>query len=646
MKRAVLSVIAGLAWASTAWAGQGSGVIPARNSLPAGGAAYHGRGLLQAPAGRRSATVSANEPDSLVGIWSSTTTFGPALQGELVVLREGSAWSATIGNVTSRFQVDGDSVRFAFPADIGGFRGTLTEDEIAIEGFWLRPSGETEDRRDPGGSGQRFASPLVLESTEPDLWRGTVSPLEDCFTLYLRIFRGDDGSLVAAFRNPELNSRGGASRFQVSRDGDTVRFSAKLDSASPEVRHSATFARSPDRLEVFWPDAGGVLELLRRAPEEAPGFFPYPPGAQPYTYRPPPETGDGWATARAEEVGMDEAALTRLVQGLIDADPAAVRPGLVHSLLVARSGKLVLEEYFFGFDRDTPHDLRSVGKTFASVMLGAAMMGGADVTPESRVYEVLAGMGPFANPDPRRSRITLAHLMTHTSGLACDDNDDSSPGNEGTMQGQNDQPDWWKYTLDLPMAHEPGTRYAYCSANMNLVGAVLKAATGTPLPELFERTVARPLQFGQYHWNLMPTGEGYLGGGAFVRPRDLLKIGQAYLDGGVWQGRRIVEETWVTRSTAPRVEVSPATTGFDPEQFGEFYAPGDDGYAWHRYGVRSKGRIYDDYEGTGNGGQLLIVVPELELAVAFTGGNYMQGGIWGRWRDEIVGGSIIPAIQP
>ena len=82
-------------------------------------------------------------------------------------------------------------------------------------------------------------------------------------------------------------------------------------------------------------------------------------------------------------------------------------------------------------------------------------------------------MGPFANPDPRKAQITLAHLMTHSAGLACNDNDDDSPGNEGTMQGQTRQPDWWRYTLDLPQAHDPGSRYAYCSANINLVGGAL-----------------------------------------------------------------------------------------------------------------------------------------------------------------------------
>jgi CubicO group peptidase (beta-lactamase class C family) len=308
----------------------------------------------------------------------------------------------------------------------------------------------------------------------------------------------------------------------------------------------------------------------------------------------------------------------------------------------------VLEEYFFGFDRDRAHDLRSAGKTFSSVLLGAAMMrltGSRRITPETSLYGLVAAMGPFANPDPRKSRITLAHSMTHTTGLACDDNDDDSPGNEEKLQNQTEQPDWWKYALDLPTVHDPGTRYAYCSAGMNLMGAALKSATGAWLPELFEREVARPLDFGPWYWNLMPSGEGYLGGGAHLRPRDFLKVGQAYLDGGVWRGRRIVDASWVKVSTSPRIEISPATTGLTAEEFENAYVPSADAYAWHRTELKSGERTYRGYLASGNGGQLLIVLPELELAVVFTAGNYRQFGIWGRFTSEIVPKEIIPAIQ-
>ncbi len=393
-----------------------------------------------------------------------------------------------------------------------------------------------------------------------------------------------------------------------------------------------------------WPDLGVTIELTRRAASEVPAFFPRPPGTK-YQYHRPEMIGDGWSTASAKNLGMDEEALTRLVQRLIDSDPAERRPNLIHSLLVAYRGKLVLEEYFFGYHRSETHDTRSAAKTFASVMLGAVMRDGVQISPETRIYDLFGGLNRFANPDPRKAQITLAHLMTHTAGLACNDNDDDSPGNEGTMQSQDKEPNWWKYTLDLPMAHEPGSRYAYCSANFNMVGGALALATRTWLPELFDRKIARPLQFGEYHWNLMPTNEGYQGGGAFLLPRDLLKIGQMYLNRGVWNGRRIVDESWIKTSIAPRVHISPASTGMSAEEFGNFYGEADDAYTWHLSKVKAGDQTFDTFAATGNGGQLLIVVPKLELVVVFTGGNYGQGGIWSRWGSEILPKEIIPAIR-
>ena len=210
------------------------------------------------------------------------------------------------------------------------------------------------------------------------------------------------------------------------------------------------------------------------------------------------------------------------------------------------------------------------------------MLDGAKISPQTKLYEVMAPLGPFGNPDPRKDRITLAHVMTHTTGLACDDNAESpSPGGEDVMQTQRAQPNWWKFTLDLPIVHEPGARYAYCSGGISLTGGALTMATGEWLPALFDRTIAKPLQFGSYYWNVMPTGEGYLGGGAFVRTRDFLKVGQAYLDGGVWNGRRIVTEAWVKDSIAAQARISPETTGVSGDAFANDYYDEDEGYAWH-----------------------------------------------------------------
>jgi CubicO group peptidase (beta-lactamase class C family) len=224
-----------------------------------------------------------------------------------------------------------------------------------------------------------------------------------------------------------------------------------------------------------------------------------------------------------------------------------------------------------------------------------------------------------------------------TSGFACDDNNDASPGNEDNMQSQSAQPDWYKYTLDLPMAAEPGGKHAvYCSADLNLVGGVVAQATHFWLPEFFDHYLARPLQFGTYHMNLMPTGEAYMGGGLYVRPRDELKIGQLYLAGGIWNGTRIVSENWVERSTT-------ANSTFDPQT--NYDAPHEYGFGWHVNYLHSDNRVFRAYSAGGNGGQIVMVIPDLDLVVGINGGSYGEFMKWYRWGLQLVPQYIIPAVS-
>jgi CubicO group peptidase (beta-lactamase class C family) len=586
------------------------------------------------------AQAKAQSADDLTGIWRADVAFAPKLGGALIVRRSVGGYSATIGREHATSIVRAGDIRFSFGRE-GSFRGTVHG--RLLEGFWIRPSSDMQSLGDPGGSSASYATPVRFEQLSRGVWRANVRPLVSRFTLWLSVFTTADGALTAAFRNPQLNSTGGAPRFEVGRNGESLIFSAKVGDRS--ITYPGAFLRNPDRIRIEWKDAGRTLEMTRRRGARAAAFFPRAPETAPYVYRRPPQLADGWRTVRAAEVGIDEKALQDIVRDIAASDPTVRGPRLMHSILVAHRGRLVLEEYFYGFDRLTAHDTRSAAKTFASVMLGTAPARAAGLSPDSRIHAVMRPLGPFANPDPRKPQITLANLMTHTSGLACNDNDDASPGNEETMQNQSAEPNWWRYALNLPQLFAPGTRYAYCSANINLVGGALTLATHMWLPELFRRTVAGPLQFGEWHWNLMPNGEGYVGGGAFLLPRDLLKVGQLYLDGGVWNGRRIVPAEWVRLSTSPHVEVSPETTGLGQDEFRNFYLRAADGLAWHLNTLKSGGRTYRTYGATGNGGQLLIVVPEADLAIVFTGGNYGQGGVWLRWPQQIVGDKIIPAMH-
>ena len=582
-----------------------------------------------------SAQDAKRADDGLIGIWGSESFIGPYLRGPITIANDGGTWKAIISSVETRFAPEGDSVRFAFPGDLGEFRGAFARNRTAIEGWWIQPDGTKQvGPHDPGGLSQPYASRVTLRLARPNLWQGDVVPIDDTFTLYLQIWRGTSGLLIGSFKNNELNLRGGSAQFRVTLVNDSVIFTARPDSSEPELRRVARYDSAHKQLDLWYPQIARRLILFPRTPDQAVAYFPRLPRGVKYSYLVPPPDNDGLPSASASSVGFDESRLANIVQRVIDTVQTNGRSPFIHSLLVARKGKLVLEEYFSGFDRNRPHDTRSAAKTFSSVMVGAAIQKKFPLSAATPITQLLASRRPFENADPRKDRITLAHLMTHGSGLDCDDNIDASPGGEYNMQVQTAKPDWWKYMLDLKMIHDPGTHWAYCSGSMNLVGAAVTAGTKTWLPEFFDRAIAQPLQFGHYYYNLMPTGEGYTGGGVFMRPRDLLKIGQLYLDGGLWNGKRIIPKEWVAESTRPQTPApgAPADT-----------LSGTDGYAWH-LGYIKGDRRYRFYQSNGNGGQLLIVVPELDLVVVFTAGNYGNFAVWGRFQSDLVANSIIPAI--
>lgn len=186
------------------------------------------------------------------------------------------------------------------------------------------------------------------------------------------------------------------------------------------------------------------------------------------------------------------------------------------------------------------------------------------------------------------------------------------------------------------MLRDPGsTRPIYGSASTNLAGCALRAATGRWLPELFDEYFARPLDITRYAMNLMPNGEAYAGGGLYMRPCDQLKLGQLFLARGRWNGKRVVSENWVRQSTvrrgdlAPRIDIDVAH-GY--------------GYAWHFREVSALGRTISYYWAGGNGGQLIIVVPVLDLVVGFTGGDYAQARKYLRWEIEDMPRYLFPAV--
>jgi CubicO group peptidase (beta-lactamase class C family) len=556
--------------------------------------------------------------DKLVGLWGVEESLGPLVRGELTIDARDADWHASISGLHASVERSGSEIRFTLPGNYGEFHGHITQDDGSILGHWIQPASAF-----PYAS--RYASPVHLARGAQNVWRGTVTPLEERISFYVRISKSPDGRLSAFVRNPEANFFAGRVYTVVAKDNDlSFQRNGKTD-------FGGTFDAESDSLRIPLLNSYPPLKLSRQTDDEAVGFNPrVGKASHSYKYRPPISTGDGWPTGNLAGAGLDPRPIAELIERILNTPPGPDNPVALHSLLIARHGQLVLEEYFYGMDQWRTHDMRSASKTITSVLVGVARQNGVRIDADTRVYSV----GQTSNLDPRKQLLTLGNLLSMTSGLDCDDNR-NSPGSEGVMQNQSGQPDWVQYALDLPALSTPGGDHAiYCSAGMNLAGGVLRKLTDTWIPDLFYETLARPLGITEYHVNLAPNGEAYMGGGLYLRARDQLKLGQLYLNGGTWNGKRLVSREWVTDSTRVHSTFTPRPP-FDTDH--------GYGYAWHSRPLEHGGQIYRDYYAAGNGGQYVIVIPSLDLVVGITGGAYSEARKYYPWESQIVPEFIIRA---
>jgi CubicO group peptidase (beta-lactamase class C family) len=347
----------------------------------------------------------------------------------------------------------------------------------------------------------------------------------------------------------------------------------------------------------------------------------------------PPAAAGGWTEGSLEAAGLSAAPLRRMEE--------AARSGelvKVSGVLIARHGKLIYEQYFGGNTAASLLNTRSATKTVTSMLLGIAIDQGLLPGVDAPVLPFFHDMEPVKNPDPRKQKITVEDLLTMSSALDCDDAIDASPGNEDRMH---EARDWFRFTLDLPIAAAPPSRTAagsahgrtfrYCTAGVVLLGGVLERAAGTTVADFARQNLFAPLGIAKAEWQFSPVGQAMTGGGLGLRGRDLLAVGQLYAGGGVWQGRRLVSERWVRLSTAPhvRVENQPDT---------------EYGYLWWLHPFKSGGKTYAAYSMAGNGGNKVAVFPDLDMVVVVASTNYNARGMH-QQTERMLADYILAAVQ-
>jgi CubicO group peptidase (beta-lactamase class C family) len=282
--------------------------------------------------------------------------------------------------------------------------------------------------------------------------------------------------------------------------------------------------------------------------------------------------------------------------------------GSITSVIIARRGQLVVEEYFGGWSSATPHTMQSVSKSVTSLLTGLAVDRGL-LSLNARVVDAFPDYAPIANLDDRKRAMTVRNLLMMQTGL---DWSEASYGGSPLEQLNNCRCDWLRFFLDWPMREQPGTRFEYNSGGVITLGGVIVRATGQRVNEWALSELFAPLDVqGQYWYVGSPDSLAHTGGGLNLRPRDAAKIGQLVLDNGRWRGRQIVSANWIAESTTPYQ--------FNVRTFGS--RPVDYGYLWWRMpgGVITA---------SGSRGQWIFIVPDKQLVAATTGeadGDWLSG---------------------
>lgn len=551
----------------------------------------------------------AGSAQELSGLWKAKKRFGPDARGTLIITRSGTAFMADMVGRNLPVRMDEGELTFELPDHQGTFRGKL--EGKAIRGHWLRPGAPSNLNL--------YASAVFLDPDGPSRWRGTVVPFEDEFTFYLLLQKRPDGSYGALLRNPERDQGGAFGVDRLTLDGSTVKLFGKRGQVA-----GGTYDAENDSLVLDFVSRGRNYDFTRDGDESE--FYPRGLKPERYVYRPPPAREDGWPTGTLAEADIDRPAMERLIQRIVDMPMEPADAIQIHALLIARHGKLVLEEYFHGQHREKLHDSRSASKSLTATVIGAAMQAGAPLTLNSGVYQVMNAVTP--DLEPRKRAMTLEHLLTMSGGFFCDDTNDAAPGNENTMNEQTEEPDYYRYTLRVPMATPPGENSVYCSAMPHLALGMAGRATGENPLYTFDRLIAEPMQMKRYGWPLDPAGHPYGGGSVQLLPRDFLKLGQLMLNGGTWQGRRILSADFATRASSPLYHLRNVTYG----------------YFWWGENYPYKDRMLRTYSARGAGGQTTTVIPALDLVITTHAAHYSSGKL-AQVVASMIPRSILPAVR-
>ncbi|QWU16941.1 CubicO group peptidase, beta-lactamase class C family [Paenibacillus sophorae] len=287
---------------------------------------------------------------------------------------------------------------------------------------------------------------------------------------------------------------------------------------------------------------------------------------------------------------------------------AAIAPLDLRSCLISQSRHLQHEHYRDDRTRGELARINSCTKSLLSASICIAMDQGIVPPAHTKLSDFFPQL--TRDHDPRKAEITLEHLLTMTAGWDWDEF-----GGRNSFPKMTRSPHWVQYVLEQQLENTPGTRMVYNSGNSQLLSAILVMCSGMSTAQFTEQHLLRPLGIEEYEWEQDPQGVHTGGFGMKLRPIDLWRFGQLYLQQGMWEGRQLISRSLVRRSVSPAVGTGPPRRG---------------SYGWHWWTDRfpdavpgvavpdAASNAVEYFYARGYGGQFVYCLPELDVVVVIT----------------------------
>ena len=305
---------------------------------------------------------------------------------------------------------------------------------------------------------------------------------------------------------------------------------------------------------------------------------------------------------RAEASAEVKAAVDSFIHAT-ETRPTAPDSITLHSIMIVKHGEVIMERWFNGQTAETPHAMHSVSKTFTAIAVGLAIDEGKLHLNDS-VVKFFPDKVPAEQSDNLKA-MTVRDLLTMTCGH------DEEPNSL-----RKDSVDWVKGFLSWPVKHKPGEYYLYNSVGTYMLSAIVQKVTGEKLIDYLDTRLFQPLHITRPEWEESPQGINCGGWGLQLKTEDMAKLGQLFLQKGLWNGKQLVPEQWLKEMSSYQVPSTPSGTRFeDIEKAGL----SKDNNEWGQgYGYQMWICRHNAYRADGYAGQYIIMFPERDAVLVLT----------------------------